>query len=174
MPSDSVSGVEDEEPQMTNHRPERTILTYSMAPTVSITAMNLSAVATLAEVMSAAGVHWACHDQQFSAVTAFALAQLATVGSDVAWRRSAGFRYGAAASANVTAPATCQCRSLIVQMYISETWHNVRRLQLVDHSVGSPRSSRQGAEREHQALQRAGGRALYRIRAKWKNLEPRP
>jgi len=58
-----------------------------------------------------------------------------------------------------------------MQTYISETWHNVRRLQLVDHSIGSPRSSRQGVEREQRMLQRAGGRALYRIRAKWKNLE---
>ena len=60
-----------------------------------------------------------------------------------------------------------------MQIYISETWHNVRRSQLVDHSIGAPRSSRQGAEREQRTLQRAGGRTLYRIRAKWKNLEQR-
>ena len=58
-----------------------------------------------------------------------------------------------------------------MQTYISETWHNVRRLDHLDHSIGSPRSSRQGAEREQRTLQRAGSRALYRIRAKWKSRE---
>jgi hypothetical protein len=58
-----------------------------------------------------------------------------------------------------------------VRTYISETWHNVQRLNQTVQSIGSPRSSRQGAEREQRTLQRAGSPVLYRIRAKWKNRE---